>query len=405
MTEKDKKMTGEGSAEAMPNSNFQPDMLMQAQKMEALGRLVSGVAHEINNPVNLIMYSIPILKKVWRDILPLLDGHAKAHPEKRYGGLTYAYLKENLFQILSDAELAADRITKIVSDLKNFARQTNMRDTGPMQVNTAVENALRLAQTTVRKSGIGIVVELAEDLPLIEGNLQSIEQVVLNLVINAIQAIDHGHGTIRVSTEEVREKGAVVLTVEDNGRGIDPKIADKLFDPFATDKQAEGGTGLGLSVTYSLVRAHGGKIRFETGPHEGTTFSVTLPLEMEQEKVKILVVDDEVVVREVLRKTLNTRPAYVVDEAPDGISACIKLGAFKPDLLILDIFMPEMNGLEVCRVIKSDPQLSDLKVIITTGYPGHRLIDEVNRLGFENVLSKPFKISRLMETVEKLLGT
>jgi len=384
---------------------IQPEMLMQAQKMEALGRLVSGVAHEINNPINLIMYSMPILKKVWNDALPLLGGFAEDHPDKTYGGLTYDYLKENLHQILSDAELAADRITKIVSDLKNFARQTNMRDTAPMQVNTAVENALRLAQTTIRKSGIDIDVDLSPDIPSIEGNLQSIEQIVLNLAINAIQAIDHDNGVIRLATTYNPEKGVVVLTVTDNGCGIDPEIVDKMFDPFATDKQANEGTGLGLSVTYSLIKAHGGEIRFETVRNEGTTFSVYLPLHSKQKEVKILVVDDEEVIREVLVRTLKLRPKYIVDEAPDGINACIKLGAFKPDLLILDIFMPEMNGLEVCRVIKSDPELSDLKVIITTGYPGHQLLDEVARLGFENILSKPFKIKNLIETVEKILGT
>jgi len=378
---------------------------MQAQKMEALGRLVSGVAHEINNPVNLIMYSMPILKKVWNDTLPLLARFAADHPDKTYGGLTYAYLEENLDQILSDAQLAADRITKIVSDLKNFARQTNMRDTAPMQVNTAVANALRLAQTTVRKSGIDIDVVLFHDLPLIEGNLQSIEQIVLNLTINAIQAIDHDDGMIRVATDYNPEKKSVILTVRDNGCGIDPEIADKIFDPFATDKQTTGGTGLGLSVTYSLIKAHGGEIRFETNRHSGTVFSIDLPLRLVQKKVKILVVDDEEVVRDVLVRTLKTRPMYIVDEAPDGINACIKLGALKPDLLILDIFMPEMNGLDVCRVIKSDPELSDLKVIITTGYPGHHMLDEVARLGFETILSKPFKIKSLIETVENILGT
>lgn len=381
------------------------ELLYQAQKMEALGTLVSGVAHEINNPINLIMYSMPILKKVWADFLPFFSQFAVKNPDNTYGGLTFAYLEENLGQILSDAELAADRITKIVSDLKNFAKQTDIEDTSPVQINQAVGNALRLAQTTIRKSNVHLKVDLAPEIPPMEGNPQSLEQIVLNLTINAIQAIDHDHGRIRVTTSQRPESGEVILTVSDNGRGIRPEIAAKLFDPFVSDKQNEGGTGLGLSVTYSLVKAHSGHIAFRTGPGEGTTFTVTFPSKLKPRETRILVVDDHDLVRDVLISALRRNPGFIVDEAADGINACIKLGSFKPNLLILDIFMPEMNGLEVCRVIKSDAELADLKVIITTGHPEHHLLDEIATLGFENILFKPIEIQKFMDTVDGILGT
>jgi len=383
--------------------NFQSEQLHQSQKMEALGTLVSGVAHEINNPVNLIMYSVPILRKVLNDVLPLLKRYSIDSPGKTFGGLTYGYLEENLGQILSDVELAADRITKIVGDLKNFARQTNIRDTGSMEINLAVENSLRLAQPTIRKSRIHLDVALNPDIPPIKGNLQSIEQIALNLTINAIQAINHDNGHIEVSTAYDPLREEVILEVSDNGRGVNPEIADKLFNPFITDKQAEGGTGLGLSVTYNLVKAHRGDIRFSTTPGKGSTFTAYFPTLLSRRRPKILVVDDDDSVREMLVHTLRMKSQYVVDEAPDGINACIKLGSFKPHLLILDVFMPEMNGLEVCRVIKSDPELSDLKVIITTGQPSHRLIDEVTDLGFETILGKPFQIEHFWNIVENLL--
>jgi len=101
---------------------------------------------------------------------------------------------------------------------------------------------------------------------------------------------------------------------------------------------------------------------------------------------------------------LNRKSEYTVEEAADGIKACIKLGAFKPDLLVLDLFMPEMNGLEVCRVIKSDTELADLKVIVTTGHPGHRLLDEMAKLGFDNVLIKPINIMEFLESVDSVLS-
>ena len=181
-------------------------------------------------------------------------------------------------------------------------------------------------------------------------------------------------------------------------------MAETLFDPFVTDKQAEGGTGLGLSVTYSLVRAHEGEIGFETSPGEGTRFTVRFPSKLKPRQIKILVVDDHELVRDVSVRALKRNPSFVVEEASDGINACIKLGSFKPHLLILDIFMPEMNGLEVCRVIRSDADLADLKVIVTTGHPGHRMLDEVAELGFDNFLIKPVEIKDFLETVDRALG-
>jgi len=384
-------------------SDIQPQ-LQQAQKMETLGTLVAGVAHEINNPINLIMYNIPLLKKIWVDFLPLLMERKQIEPERKFGGFAYDFLADNLDQLVADMEMAAHRIAKTVSDLKNYSRQSNVAEKLPLQVNSAVKNALRLAQSTLRKSDVNIKLNLADDLPDIEGNLQSIEQILLNITINAIHAVNRKRGEIEIKTGLRIKDGMVYIRITDNGRGISPAIADKIFLPFVTDKQSEGGTGLGLSVTYSLVKAHDGEIDFETSRDRGTSFSVYLPTLLIHQAAKILVVDDDEAIRQVLIEVLTMDRQYLVQEASNGIEASIKLGTYRPDLLILDIFMPEMDGLEVCRNICSEPELSDLKVIITTGHPDHPKLDEVVKLGFTNILSKPFDLLNLVKHIETILG-
>lgn len=379
--------------------------LQQAQKMELLGTLVAGVAHEINNPLNLIMFNVPLLQKIWQDVGPILERHAAKEPNGKYGGLTYDFIRENLGQLLSDMRMATNRAARIVGGLTDFARQSSVTEKSPVQVNTAVENALRLAGTTLRKAGVKMNVDLRDDLPLIEGHLQSIEQVVLNIIINAIQAIDHDHGEVNVVTGFQNRDGLVFISVSDNGRGINPSISDKIFDPFVTDRQTEGGTGLGLSITYNLVEAHGGEISFKSQVERGTSFQVSFPSALTIKAAKILVVDDDNAIRETLVQGLAVEGRYLVDEAANGIEACIKLGTYRPDLLVLDIVMPHMDGLEVCRTIKRQPELSGMKVIITTGFADHPMLKEIVGLGFSNIYHKPFKLLDFIKAVNECLAS
>jgi len=378
--------------------------LQQSQKMETLGTLVAGVAHEINNPLNLIMYNIPLLKKIWVDFLPILIERKQIEPEHKFGGFAYDFLEENLVQLVTDMELAVHRVAKTVSDLKNYSKQSNVAERAPMQVNSAVNNAMRLAKTTLRTSSVHINLNLAEDLPRIKGNLQSIEQIILNILFNAVQAIDHDRGEIEITTGFQVKDGRVFINIKDNGKGVATAIADKIFLPFVTDKQNEGGTGLGLSVTYSLVKAHQGEITFDTRSGQGTSFTVYLPTLLKRDAVRILVVDDDIAIRQMLIEALTFNHQYLVEEASNGIEASIKLGTYRPDLLILDIFMPEMDGLEVCRGIRSEPKLADMKVIITTGYPDHPKLDEVVELGFNHIFSKPFNLLDFARDIETILA-
>jgi CheY-like chemotaxis protein len=128
---------------------------------------------------------------------------------------------------------------------------------------------------------------------------------------------------------------------------------------------------------------------------------------LKRETARILIVDDDQTIREMLIEALtaNQQKSYLIEEASNGIEASIKLGTYRPDLLILDLFMPEMDGLEVCRIIKNEPELSDVKVIITTGYPDQGKLDEMARLGFTNVTFKPFNLPEFVKKVERILAT
>ncbi len=376
--------------------------LYQAQKMEALGTLVAGVAHEINNPINLIMFNVPLLQKIWHDFQPILEEQARRESRRKYGGLTYDFLKENLAQLLSDMDMAANRVAKIVKGLKDFSKRTDFAERRVIQINEAVENAMRLVQSTLIKAKIDLVLDLEDDLPEIEGNLQSVEQIILNLVINAVEAIGDKGGQIQITTDYQKKSEQIHISIKDNGRGIDPSISDRIFDPFVTDRQAEGGTGLGLSVTYNLVQVHDGKIYFQSEKGKGTTFTVLFPTRSKK-PAKILVVDDDKTIRSTLAQALTRSAPYEVEKASNGIEALIKLGTYRPDLLILDILMPEMDGAEVCRSIRKEPNLADMKVLIITGYPSEPKLKDVVGMGFSNIIVKPFDLQTFIDKVDDIL--
>jgi CheY-like chemotaxis protein len=377
--------------------------LFQSQKMEALGTLVTGVAHEINNPISLIMFNVPLLQEIWHDLQPVVAEYARHEPDRKYGGLKYEYLRKRLGQLLDDMDLASNRVANTVNGLKNFARQSDVADKKPMLVNEAVRNAVQLSQTSVRKAGIDMVANLSDDLAPVNGNSQAMEQIILNLILNAVEATDNEHGRIEITSgfEEREEK--VFVSVSDNGHGVDPDIARRIFDPFVTSKMAEGGIGLGLAISHNLVRAHSGLITFQSIKGKGTIFTVSFPSALKEKRAKILVVHDDREIREDLADALATLGPYLVYEAPNGIEACMKLRTHRPDLIVLDIFMPEMDGLEVCRNLRREPELSHIKVLITTAFPDHPKVQQIAELGFRDVCYKPFTTRDFVNRVDECL--
>lgn len=375
------------------------EQLFQAQKMEALGILVAGVAHEINNPINLIIYNVPLIQGIWRDLKPVLEASAQKNPNVKYGGLTYAFIDENLDQLIADMDMAAKRVETIVRRLKDFARKSSSRDKSDVSINEAVENALRLAQSTFKKSKVSIHTTLCDEIPMLRGHLHSIEQVVLNLVINAVEAIDHDFGEIHISSAFAENEKIVIVTVRDNGKGMPPETVEKIFDPFFTEKQASGGTGLGLSVSYSLIQSHEGDITCRSEPGKGTVFEIRLPLEPEKKPIKVLIADDDPALRKLIFQVLKREGNFLIEMASNGTETLIKMGAFLPDVLVLDLFMPQMNGLEVCQAIIKEKKLAQMKVIIITGMPNSPEIAEIKKIGFMNIYSKPIDIKGFAQDV------
>ncbi len=250
--------------------------LVQADKMAALGVLVSGVAHEINNPTGLILLDLPILKRAHRDSAAFLDERYRDEGDFPLGGVPYSEMREEIPRILDEMQEGAQRIKRIVNDLKDFARRDDAGDKAPVDLNAVVRTALRLVEPTIRRATNRCRVDLADVMPPVSGNAQRIEQVVVNLVLNACQALpDMEHG-IAVSTRYNRTTDNVILVVRDEGIGIAAEHLSRLTDPFFTTKRDSGGTGLGLSVSAGIVKEHGGQLAFDSIPGTGTTVTLTL---------------------------------------------------------------------------------------------------------------------------------
>ena len=250
--------------------------LIQANKMTALGTLVAGVAHEINNPNNLTMMNARVVAEAWGDAQPILEDYHDENGEFLIGGLPYAEMRQTVPDLIRDMHAGAQRIERIVSNLKDFARPRQQAVQTTLQVNEAVQRAVNLLRHRISKN-IDFQVELAEGLPSLQGDAQQIEQVVVNLVTNALEALPEEGGQVTVSTRYNQDDHDVEIEVRDTGVGIPQENVERLCDPFFTTKQERGGTGLGLAITYTLVRDHGGNLVFESTPGQGTQARVTLP--------------------------------------------------------------------------------------------------------------------------------
>lgn len=252
------------------------DKLIQADKMATLGVLVAGVAHEINNPNGLILLNLPILRDVYRDAAELLESRFREEGDFLLGGLNYSLMREEVPHMLEDMSEGAARIKRIVEDLKNYARQDSVARMEPFDLNAVVQAAVRLMDTSLRKATDSFRVDYAERLPQVKGNPQRIEQVVVNLLINACQALPSPEHGIEMCTSFDPETGVVRLTVRDEGVGVPPEFLNRITDPFFTTKRESGGTGLGLSISAGIVQEHGGTLSFESPPGCGTTAILTL---------------------------------------------------------------------------------------------------------------------------------
>lgn len=262
---------------ALKELQLHQDRLIQADKMAALGILVSGVAHEINNPTGLILLNLPRFAETFKRIEPLLEEYYREHGDFSVGRFNYSRMREELPHLFAETQEAAKRIKRIVDDLKEFSRRDTATLTETVDINATVEAAVRLIDNAIREATDHLLVKLDRELPKVRGNAQRIEQVIVNLLLNACQSLADKEKRVFLATSFDPEKGMVIVTVRDEGQGIAPEHLPHLTDPFFTTKRDEGGTGLGLSVSAGIVKEHGGTLVFTPSTSGGVTVTLTLP--------------------------------------------------------------------------------------------------------------------------------
>ena len=368
--------------------------LLQAEKMAALGQTVSGVAHELNNPLATIL--------TWAERLA-------ARPVD-------AGTKRGLETILSESERAA----KIARNLLTFARKRNTTRT-LVDLNGIVRDTLTLRAYEQRVSNVTILEALASGLPQVFADPHQVKQVLLNLIINAEQAMltANGRGTLIVRTWYTEANEMVVLEINDDGPGVPAEMQTKIFDPFFTTKAVGKGTGLGLTVAYAIVEEHGGQIRVLSTPGSGASFFVSLPATAGVRRASpapspvppaqtaagsaVLVVEDEPALAAAVADAL-TDAGYRVERAADGEEALERVRAGIFDLVICDLKMPRLDGPSFYRVLsRLKPALARRVVFVTGDVAG----TEAERFLLETGcrwLPKPFRLRDLLRVAHEVLG-
>jgi len=371
------------------------DQLVHSEKIAALGTLAGGVAHEFNN------------------LLCMMQGYAE---------LAVKMNNIEMFQKATKVVLgASERGKTIAQNLLSFSKRTESKNDLSSLVE-AMEETLILVERDIEKDNIKIVRKYS-DIPDIMCDVSLIQQVLLNMIINARHAMQEGGGTISISIYQ--DGKYAVIEITDTGKGIKEEIQKKIFEPFFTTKGVWGddevpGTGLGLSVSLGVIQSHNGKIELDSVDGEGTTFKIKLPLLATKENAditsksskkitakdfskttaSILVVDDEEVIRELLCEMLKLsgHKVKIVSDGGAAIDLCQKESY---DIIFVDIMMPGINGVDTVRQIQ---QINDnTKIAFITGLNmGSKPKSKFDVSGHE-VIKKPFKLSEINEVVEKLM--
>jgi two-component system cell cycle sensor histidine kinase/response regulator CckA len=361
----------------------------RAQRLESIGTLAGGIAHDLNNVLAPIILGMGILKD------RLTDDDSR--------------------DVLATIATSAKRGAEMVSQVLSFARGQEGRR-AEIKVASLIDDVVRIARDTFPKS-IEIVTEVEPNLPLIIGDPTQFHQVLLNLCVNARDAMPGG-GRLTLSA---KARGAyVVMYVEDTGPGIPPSLIDKIFDPFFTTKEAGKGTGLGLSTSQTIVRSHGGKIEVLSEPPHGARFEIHLPVApVSTAPVSsgeltatprgngqtILVVDDEPSVRLVMRTALE-RAGYNVLPATNGREA---IDVFKGQpagsiaAVIIDMMMPVMGGLPAMQeLVKINP---NVRIIAASGIPDNEATAKAVGKQVRQFLAKPFSTDKLLRAVGRVMNS
>jgi two-component system NtrC family sensor kinase len=332
------------------------EQLIQSEKMSAIGQLVSGVAHELNNPLAGISA-----------FAQLLLAEKRFPPDQRTAAET----------IYSEAR----RASRIVQNLLTFARQ-HKAEKVPTALNQVLDDTLELRGYELRVRGIDVRREYDESLPDTMADAHQLQQVFLNLITNAEQAMEQRDGQHHRLTVRTRRTGDKVrIEVEDTGGGIPANLIERIFNPFFTTKPTGSGTGLGLSISLGIVREHEGRIWAENVPQAGARFIVELPVIAPRasgefqaiaqihpagDSLRVLVVDDEASVRVSLQRYLAGR-GHDVETTASGEDALARLRATSYDAVIVDMRMPDLSGEQLFERLRSNDPAHAERVIFTTG--------------------------------------
>jgi len=368
--------------------------LLQAEKMAALGQTISGVAHELNNPLATILS--------WAERLsqkPTQDDS----------------VRRGLETILNESERAA----RIVRNLLTFARK-RQTTRAMVDINHVVRETLALRAYDQRVSNISVLDALAAGLPQVFADGHQVQQVLLNLVINAEQAMlsAHGRGILVVRSWHNADQESVILEINDDGPGIPEEVQPKIFDPFFTTKEVGQGTGLGLTVAYAIVQEHGGRIRLESLPERGASFFVELPVSGKLSAsvahrppapsrgmvgASILLVEDESALATAVMDALIDE-GYLADWASDGDQALERVTKKPYDLVICDLKMPKRDGIAFYKALAdSVPSMSKRVLFVTGDVAGTNAEQFLNESGCR-WLAKPFRLGDLLRTVRDELS-
>lgn len=323
----------------------QREALHQGEKLSALGELLSGIAHELNNPLSVLVGQALLLKETAQD----------------------TRVQERAAKIGA----AADRCARIVKSFLAMARQRPMRNV-EIDLNVLIGDVLELMSYALRASNIAIELRLSEKLPAINGDPDQLQQILINLVVNAQHALDEvpEPRVLRIITAFRSRDREVVLKVKDNGPGMHEQVRRRVFEPLFTTKEIGAGTGIGLALCHRIVTSHGGRIKVESAPDEGATFILRLPaarpVEEENDEAefsavagsgRVLVVDDEIEVGELVAEIL-TRDGYQVTSAQSGEEALGLIRTRRFEAIVSDLRMPGMDGMELhARISEMAPQL------------------------------------------------
>jgi polar amino acid transport system substrate-binding protein len=255
----------------------QQQQLQRADKMISLGLLVSGVAHEINNPNSIALLNLPVLARAWESVKPILDEFYHENGDFMMAGVEYTVMRQQLPRVCAELEESAARIRQIVVDLKDYARAETSGQLVQVDINDVVQSGVRLTMNSIQRATKRFTAAYSENLPKVLGNRQRLIQVVINLIQNSCEALGESGLAITVITRYNRESDGVEIVIRDEGSGIAQDVLNKVIDPFFTTKRNMGGTGLGLSVSAGIVKEHNGVIHFDSELNQGTEVVVSLP--------------------------------------------------------------------------------------------------------------------------------